>query len=250
MMDRLFLSAAVVALAACAATTGTADPEVTEAPPSAATYTEAPAPEAGTTRYLCDGFGDMSAWLDVDADGLGARLGMLMVGDYAEPGEEIDYVTYSQVGTKAYLEGSDLSHLHVFNNGTAEIESSPFDANNFVYLCETAATKPRLLVDPASHTNETITLDGQTWTQWQATGTVQSWGSHIRSRPDGTSESFGTISEGAPVEMVAETSEEWNGFPWFLVRAADGTEGYVAGGLLCSREGFYPETLFNQNNCD
>ena len=231
---RLVLLGSALILSACAHSSKTSDDG----------YTVVPDVAEGMTRYSCDG-GDAEYWVDVADDGMTANSGVLLVGEYAKPGEDIYVETFLRVGTRAYLEGSEGSQLVLFNGGRAEIE----DGGGSITTCFQERS-PGLATDPRSMTNETLSRDGQRWTQWQSNGPVTAWGSNVRARPDVNSERIGSVAKGEVLDMIAQTSVEYQGYPWFLVRLPSGMEGYVAGGLLCSPEGYFGDNVYTANNCE
>ncbi|MDC0887077.1 SH3 domain-containing protein [Altererythrobacter sp.] len=92
-------------------------------------------------------------------------------------------------------------------------------------------------------------LGTESWMEAPTSGTVITWGGNVRAGP-GTD--FGRVAGvplGVSVTLVAQADRVWlQEYAWFKVRLPDGREGYIAGGLLCSRDarqGFY-----NARSCE
>ena len=83
----------------------------------------------------------------------------------------------------------------------------------------------------------------------QVGGTAITWGGIVRAGPGEDTARIAAVPMGVTVDLLARSdAPEWLGeYPWFRVRLPGGTEGYIAGGLLCSREG--ADGMFNQRDC-
>ncbi|WP_284125996.1 SH3 domain-containing protein [Parerythrobacter aestuarii] len=96
---------------------------------------------------------------------------------------------------------------------------------------------------------QVITRGEETWTESPMAGTAITWGGNVRAGP-GTQ--FGRVAGvplGFTVTLLARTDRRWlESDPWYKVRLPNGREGYIPGGLLCTRDG--REGFFNQRNCE
>lgn len=94
-----------------------------------------------------------------------------------------------------------------------------------------------------------VSGSGERWRETEASGTVFTWGGNVRAGPGQDFTRVGGVPLGVEVELLAETDRRWlEGYPWYKVRLPGGKSGYIAGGLLCSREG--REGTFNSRNCE
>ena len=90
---------------------------------------------------------------------------------------------------------------------------------------------------------------GQRWKEWDASGMAMTWGGNVRSGPGMDFARVAGVPLGREVEVLAVADRYWlDEYPWFKVRLADGTTGYIAGGLLCSRDG--AQGMYNARNCE
>ena len=90
--------------------------------------------------------------------------------------------------------------------------------------------------------------NGQDWTETPSVGAALAWGGNVRSGPGEGFARIASVRMGAEITTLAVTDRLWLGeYPWFRVRLPDGREGYIAGGLLCSRDG--RDGMFNARNC-
>ncbi|UIP07955.1 SH3 domain-containing protein [Erythrobacter sp. SDW2] len=93
-----------------------------------------------------------------------------------------------------------------------------------------------------------VSGEGQRWTEWAAPGGAITWGGNVRSGPGQEFKRVAGVPLGVNVETIAVTDRTWlDEYPWYKVRLPDGTEGYIAGGLLCSREG--RSGMYNERDC-
>lgn len=93
-----------------------------------------------------------------------------------------------------------------------------------------------------------VSGEGQVWTEWLAPGGAITWGGNVRSGPGEDFKRVAGVPLGVNVETIAVTDRMWlDEYPWYKVRLPNGTEGYIAGGLLCSVEG--RSGMFNEREC-
>ena len=94
-----------------------------------------------------------------------------------------------------------------------------------------------------------VSGEGQRWSEWDASGTAITWGGNVRSGPGEDFSRLIGVPLGRSVEVLAVADRYWlDEYPWFKVRLANGTVGYIAGGLLCSRED--AAGMYNARNCE
>lgn len=90
---------------------------------------------------------------------------------------------------------------------------------------------------------------GQTWMETEASGQVLTWGGTVRAGPGTEFARVTGLPMGRAVTLLAKADRVWlEEFPWYKVLLADGREGYIAGGLLCSPEG--RDGFYNARNCE
>lgn len=93
-----------------------------------------------------------------------------------------------------------------------------------------------------------VTGSGQSWLERPAPGKALTWGGNVRSGPGQEFARVTGVPLGVEVETLAVADRIWlEEYPWFKVRLPGGKTGYIAGGLLCSREG--REGMYNARNC-
>jgi hypothetical protein len=68
----------------------------------------------------------------------------------------------------------------------------------------------------------------------------QSYGGVVRAGPSRSTPLVGTLNEGEPVTILADSGITWNGYHWFRIRYRGGNTGYQWGGILCSRGTLVP----------
>ncbi|WP_114521958.1 SH3 domain-containing protein [Altererythrobacter sp. ZODW24] len=109
---------------------------------------------------------------------------------------------------------------------------------------------PSVAQDYPAHSEdvEAVRDADNSWTETPVTGEAITWGGNIRLGPGLQFDRIGSTLQGRSVTLLTRTDRMWLDMPWFKVRFSNGQIGYIAGGLLCSRE---PEIegLFNSNNC-
>ena len=66
-----------------------------------------------------------------------------------------------------------------------------------------------------------------------------SWGGKLRDQPSLNSIQVGSTREKQQIHVIAKTSQEMNGYPWFKVEV-NGKQSYQWGGLICAPA--YPTT--------
>lgn len=89
---------------------------------------------------------------------------------------------------------------------------------------------------------------GQVWLERPAPGKALTWGGNVRSGPGAEFARVTGVPLGVEVETLAMADRTWlDEYPWFKVRLPGGKTGYIAGGLLCSRDG--REGMYNANDC-
>lgn len=70
-----------------------------------------------------------------------------------------------------------------------------------------------------------------------------SWGGVIRSGPSMDYDRVGTVAEGTPLTLLANTGQSMNGYDWFQVRLPNGLVGYQWGGIICGEVMEIPGTF-------
>lgn len=63
---------------------------------------------------------------------------------------------------------------------------------------------------------------------------VFSWGGVLRQLPNLESDQVGSTYERQPIAILQETSNYWNGYPWFKV-SVSGKTAYQWGGIICDK---------------
>lgn len=64
-----------------------------------------------------------------------------------------------------------------------------------------------------------------------------SWGGIVRSGPGQNYRRLGTLEQGEHVMLLENTSQMFNGFPWWRIEFWGSREGYMWGGILCGLNG-------------
>lgn len=68
----------------------------------------------------------------------------------------------------------------------------------------------------------------------------QSYGGVVRSGPSRSSARIGSLREGEPVTILADTGVVWNNYRWFRIRFRGNRTGFQWGGILCARRTLVP----------
>lgn len=95
-----------------------------------------------------------------------------------------------------------------------------------------------------------VVAQGETaWRELAEDGAALTWGGNVRAGPGTEFDRVAGVPLGVEVGVLARTDRTWlDEYPWFKVRLGTGRVGYIAGGLLCTRDnrtGFY-----NARNCE
>ena len=59
-------------------------------------------------------------------------------------------------------------------------------------------------------------------------------GGNVRNAPDPNAAKIGSTADGQTIELVGNAGGSYQGYPWFLIRMPDGSQGYLWGGGACS----------------
>ncbi len=63
------------------------------------------------------------------------------------------------------------------------------------------------------------------------------FGSKVRQDADSQAKQVASLTEGAPIEIIAETGSFFDGWQWVKIRSTGGIEGFVWGGTICITDG-------------
>lgn len=100
------------------------------------------------------------------------------------------------------------------------------------YLKRVEASQP----NGSNSTFSNTTQQGSVNRQAVSFPKAESWGGVVRARPSTDSKRIGSLQQGTPITIVANSGVEMNGFMWFEIEFGNGKNGYQWGGIICGQE--------------
>ncbi|GAA4041705.1 hypothetical protein GCM10022213_09950 [Parerythrobacter jejuensis] len=186
--------------------------------------------------------GDAEALIYANEDGSVFSGQMTLAGDYAEQDTSPRELSFAQkyAGWRTVYENADMTL--VIAGDSAKIYGAFGTSDCF-------ASRSQAVADGWEGGWISVKRNKKSWRERPETGAAITWGGMIRSGPGKDFPSVGSVMMGRNVTVIARTDQTWlREYPWFKVRFAGGGVGYIAGGLLCTRDG--RDGYYNDRGCE